>query len=845
LVHDAGVHTDLPTGTVTFVFTDVEGSTQLLDELGPGTYAGVLAEHRRIVRESSTSYGGAEVDTQGDAFFLAFERAPDGLDAAALIMERLGEGPIRLRIGVHTGAPLLTDEGYVGGDVHRAARIAAAGHGGQVLVSASTATLVDVPLRDLGEHRFKDLRAPERVFQLGEGEFPPLKSLHRSNLPVPATPFLGREHELEAVVALLTDPDTRLLTLTGPGGTGKTRLALQAAAETADAFPDGVWWVPLAPLRDAALVLPMVARALEVSEQPDIEMEVTLGQALHGRRMLLLIDNLEHLLPEAGEDLGALGTACPTLTLLATSRERLQLQAETTWPVPPMSETDGVRLFVERARQAGVGLALDETVRELCRRLDELPLALELAAARTGLFSPVQLLDRLAQRLDLLKGSRDADPRQQTLRATIDWSHELLTDDEQRVYRALSVFAGGCTWEAAEQVAGADPDLLQSLLDKSLVRRRDTQHGPRYWMLETIREHAHAELERAGEVTACESALTGWLRGELERRAESLLIVETEAIGWLAEEEPNLQIALRRVIDARDRDALLSLIESANSYWMSKSAYRQGAEWTSAAIRLTEGEHDSARADSLRRGAFFARLLGRYGEARAWLEEAIDVAHVSGDVLGEAKALQELGRFVAQTDSERDRVVALFERALELEEAGQATEHDRGITRYRYGASLGECDDPDGAMRELSEADRLFAASGFAYGRTMTRGALGWVQILHGDLDTGLALSADALEGFLQAGDWDGVSRGLGNIASGLVRRGQDSEAALLGLVMGRIDTELGTAVAPAWQSEVAKIHQLVASLPDADRDRLHADASSMSRDDAAHLAIALCRSLQ
>src|SRR5512134_1784884 len=231
---------DLPSGTVTFLFTDVAGSTRLLHEFGAQGYAEALAEHRRVIREACASQGGVEVDTQGDAFFFAFPTAPGALAAASAFTEALASGPLQVRVGLHTGSPLLTEEGYVGGDVHRAARIAAAGHGGQVLVSASTAQLVKLELRDLGEHRLKDLSAPERVYQLGEGDFPALKSLYRSNLPVPATPFLGRERELADVVALMSDDDGRLLTLTGPGGTGKTRLGLQAAAKASERFPDGV-----------------------------------------------------------------------------------------------------------------------------------------------------------------------------------------------------------------------------------------------------------------------------------------------------------------------------------------------------------------------------------------------------------------------------------------------------------------------------------------------------------------------------------------------------------------------------------------------------------------------------
>ena len=278
---------DLPSGTVTFLFTDVEGSTRLLDGLGADAYAEALAKHRRIIREACAAESGVEVDTQGDAFFFAFPTAPGALAAASALTEALATGPIRVRVGLHTGTPLVTDEGYVGADVHRAARIAAVGHGGQVLVSASAAQLVELELSDLGEHRLKDLSAPERVFQLGDSEFPALKSLYRTNLPIPSTPFLGRERELREVVELLSGKDARLLTLTGPGGTGKTRLAAQAAGVAADGYPDGVWWVPLAALRDHELVLESASQVLGAQN----------GLASHiaDKRMLLLFDNFEQV----------------------------------------------------------------------------------------------------------------------------------------------------------------------------------------------------------------------------------------------------------------------------------------------------------------------------------------------------------------------------------------------------------------------------------------------------------------------------------------------------------------------------------------------------------------------
>ncbi len=333
------VRTDLPTGTVTFLFTDVEGSTKLLHELGADAYGAALAEHRRVIREACAAEGGVEVDTQGDAFFFAFSTVPDALTAAEELTRELASGPIQVRSGVHTGTPLLTNEGYVGGDVHRAARIAAAGHGGQVLVSATTAELAEFELRDLGEHRLKDLSGPERIYQLGDGKFLALKTLYRTNLPVPATPFLGRERELAEVVGLLSG--TRLLTLTGPGGTGKTRLASQAAGLASDGYPDGVWWVPLAPLRDPDLVLETAAQVVGSTNG--------LAEYIADKSLLMLFDNFEQVVEAAG-DVASLLSSCPNLELLVTSREPLHVTGEQEYPVPPLAHEEGVGFFLTRAR---------------------------------------------------------------------------------------------------------------------------------------------------------------------------------------------------------------------------------------------------------------------------------------------------------------------------------------------------------------------------------------------------------------------------------------------------------------------------------------------------------------
>ena len=596
-----------PSGTVTLVFTDVEGSTRLLEELGTDAYRGALAEHRRVVRAAFGTHEGYEGDHEGDAFFYAFASAQAAVSAVSGAMVGLGEGPIRIRVGIHTGEPALDPPKYVGMDVHRAARMMSAAHGGQVVLSASTVALLQpgsFELRDLGEHRFKDLRAPERVFQLGEGEFSPIRSLHRTNLPVPATPFLGREEELAAVVVVLGEPDVRLVSLVGPGGTGKTRLALQAAAEASDAYPDGVFWAPLAPLRDPALVLPAVAAALSVIEGKDSTPVDDLARALAGRRLLVLVDNVEHLMPDAADLVGAFVAACPTVTTVVTTRERLQLPGERVYAVPPMSEADGEALFRNRAAAVGVELEASEQLQNLCARLDNLPLALELAAARAVVFSPAQLLDRLSERLDLLKAGRGVDARQETLRSTIAWSHDLLDADEQALFRRLSVFAGTCSFESAEQVAGADPDLLQSLLDKSLLRRRDGTLEPRFWMLETIREFAAEQLTAAGEADDLKRRHLEHYAA-LARDAVDETMLGNDDLERLEEERANLRVAFDLALET-EPELALELGRRLMPSWMQRGDFREGRERLAAALSRAPHGPGLARAWALRSAAVLA-----------------------------------------------------------------------------------------------------------------------------------------------------------------------------------------------------------------------------------------------
>ncbi|HYX75697.1 MAG TPA: adenylate/guanylate cyclase domain-containing protein, partial [Gaiellaceae bacterium] len=416
---------ELPTGTVTLLFTDIEGSTRLLQRVGDA-YADLLDEHRRLLGDAFERHGGTVVDSEGDAFFVAFASANDAVAGAAAAQRALaehawpGDEELRVRVGLHTGEPRLVDGHYVGLDVHHAARVMAAGHGGQVLVSEATRALLDdrARLRDLGEHRLKDLARPHRLYQLEldglPSEFPPLKTLDNrpTNLPVQPTELIGREEQLVEVGALLRRGDLRLLTLTGTGGAGKTRLALQLAADVVEEFDNGVFFVSLAPVRDWELVVPTITRTLGLREQPGETVLETLTEYLRDKAMLLVLDNFEQVLAAAPALSGVSATA-PGLRLLVTSRTPLRLSGERTYPVPPLELAESVRLFADRALAAGAEVDADDAVAEICRRLDGLPLAIELAASRAPTLPPQALLRRLDQSLKLLTGGpRDHDERQ-------------------------------------------------------------------------------------------------------------------------------------------------------------------------------------------------------------------------------------------------------------------------------------------------------------------------------------------------------------------------------------------------------------------------------------------------
>ncbi len=616
----------LPTGTVTFVFTDIEGSTRLAQDLGD-RWPVLLERHRTIIRRALAAHGGVEVQTEGDGFFAAFTRAPAAVAAVAQAQRDLAaepwpvDGTVRVRMGLHAGEGVVDADGsYVGHDVHRAARIAAAGHGGQVLVSDTVRALSEgvlppgVALRDLGDHRLKDLR-PERLAELAidglPAQFPPVRSLDArpNNLPSQLTSFVGREHELAEVARLLES--TRLLTLTGPGGTGKTRLALQLAALVADDHPDGSWFVALEPIASPDLVLPTVARTIGVAERPSEPALVSIAAAIGDRRMLLVLDNFEQVVEAAG-DVGALLRACPALRVLVTSRAVLRIAGEQEYvvpglPAPPdtrglsrveleslppgvrhptpatLGQYEAVRLFIARAEAVRPGFTVTNenapAVAGVCARLHGMPLAIELAAARVKLLAPEQILARLEDQLGLLTSSaRDMPERQRTLRGAIAWSCHLLDEPQRQLLARLSVFRGGWDLDAAEAVAGRDGEVpidvldgLAALVDQSLVRSIDGAAEPRFAMFETIREFAAEVLHAVGDAAATRQTHGRVFLRLAERLAPLLQGAEQRA--WLDRLEldhDNLRAALSWATERPEPEIAVRLCHALWRFWQQR-----------------------------------------------------------------------------------------------------------------------------------------------------------------------------------------------------------------------------------------------------------------------------------
>jgi predicted ATPase/class 3 adenylate cyclase len=746
-----------PTGTVTLLFTDVEGSTRLLEQLGRERYAEVLELHRRLLRGAFDCHDGFEVGTEGDSFFVAFQRAENGVAAAGEAQQALAgaawpdEVAVRVRMGLHTGEPLLADGNYVGMDVHRAARIMAAARGGQVLVSQTTAALLDgTPLRDLGPHRLKDLLEPIRLYQLEinglPGEFPPLRSLHQTNLPLAAWPLLGRERELAKIRSLVAG-GARLLTLTGPGGSGKTRLALQAAAELSDAFADGVFFVALASLRDTTAVRGAVAEA--VGLQPDDDVTAWLAS----RRVLLVLDNLEHL---QGVQAVVAELLVGETTILTTSRMPLRLSAERELPVEPLPQEAAVELFVSRAAAAGREVAANETVAAVCRRLDNLPLALELAAARAKLLSPSALLQRLDAALPLLTGgAHDLPERQRTLRATIEWSYDLLDSDAQAAFQRLSVFRGSFTLDAAETVTGADLDQIATLLDQSLLKPLGDD---RFFMLETLREYAREQLDEAVETEdyALRHARHYLARLEADEAAYDSAR-RGELLAWYAEEEDNLRAMLDRLAEAAPDEASVAAF-LLRRHWVGRSALSEGRERLRALLERTDLSPE-ARGRLLAALSVIEQWLGHLEASEAAAREGVELATATGQTRVLFESLRSLA-WIADSRSDSEEAVRVQERALEV--AASVDERCVALALHDLGVFLIGAGRSSEARRVLQQAAESARAVGY--------------------VDLELDAIANAAELDLHAHDFESAYRAY---SSTYPRTGAEADGATSGIGMG------------------------------------------------------------
>ena len=822
--------TQLPSGTVTFLFTDVEGSTKLLHAVGAEAYAAALAEHRRVLRDAFGRHGGVEVDTQGDAFFVAFPTAPGALVAAADATRALADGPIRVRIGIHTGTPLLGEEGYIGEDVHKGARIAAAGHGGQILVSAATAALVEAgQLHDLGVHRLKDLTAPERIYQLGEGEHPPLKTLHQTNLPVPVTAFLGREAELAELSGLLRRDDVRMVTLTGPGGTGKTRLALQAVAAAADEFPGGVWWVPLAALRDPALVLPSAAAVLGASGD--------LADYIGDKRLLLLFDNFEHLIPAAG-GLAELLASCANLRVAVTSREPLHIGGEHEYAVDPLERDDAVELFLTRAMAVKRDFAANGEVAQICERLDDLPLAIELAAARVKILAPAALLERLEQRLPLLAGGqRDAPERQRTLRATIEWSHELLTDAEQRLFRHLAAFRGGWTLEAAERVTDADLDTLQSLVDKSLIRVRDTG---RFWMLETIREFAAERLASSGEADNLRRRHAAFFLALAEEAEPHVFKDDLAWLNRLEADHDNLRAAFDEFAAERDIERYRRLAAAIWRFWYLKSYPVEGLRVLTTAVELDDRTTPD-RATALRGASVMAQSVGDNDAGIRFAERALELDRELGNQWGIAYSTMMIGNCLSEAYDDTRDLAAASERMAEAAElfARIGDRHYGLLATHNQAWILGDLGDKEGERRIHEESLRIAREIGNTSIEADALAQLGMAAGEAGRLDDAVGLLREAVKIDHRRGMIANLATNIGRLASMLARRGEYHDAARLIESEPRFLAELGGRM-PWWAQE--RYEETLATLREQMGEeallRTRAEGRSLSVDETIVLAL-------
>ncbi|HEX5963513.1 MAG TPA: tetratricopeptide repeat protein [Gemmatimonadales bacterium] len=812
---------DLPSGTVTFLFTDIEGSTALW-ERDRSAMAAAVERHIALLDAAIQAHEGIHFKTVGDAVQAAFPTAPQALAAAldaqrALLAEDWGEfGPLTVRMALHAGEAEPDTRGdYLAAPLNRLSRLLAAGHGGQILLSQAVQQLsrgalpAGTELLNLGDHRLRDLLEPERVFQLVHpglpADFPPLRSLEGrpNNLPHQPTPLLGRERELGEVADLLRREDVHVVTLTGPAGVGKTRLALQAAADLLEVFPDGAFFVELAPLADPALVPSTVASALGVREEVGQPLIKTLTAFLRDRQVLLALDNFEHLLP-AAPVVSDLLRACPGVKILATSRAPLHLRGEREYPVPALALPDpsqpepvaqliqyeAIRLFVERAQAAKPAFALTDenaaAVTEICCRLDGLPLAIELAAARVKLLPPQALLDRLGERLKVLTGgARDAPARQRTLRDAIAWSHDLLSEHDQTLFRRLAVFAGGCTLEAVEAVANAAGDLdtlegMTSLVDESLLREIEgPDDEPRFAMLETIREYGLERLDVSGESETVQERHATYFASVAEALRPHLYGPDQgRTIGHLEAEQGNIRTALAWAVEQADAATGLRLAANLRKFWLLRSQLTEGRNWLEQTLAMPGDGPTSTRIDALYGVGSFARLQGDYPQAIAYGDEGLALARGIGDEIHTARLLYLLG-MIAHYKGNRDRAKSFYEEALGLAR-GAPDAHLEAMLLTNLGDVVVAQDDPLAAQGHYGAALAIWRQRRDDWGIGIALLNLGHLAQRSGDAQRAGGLYGEGLTMSVELGDQAMIADYLNAIGRLAAALGQWSSATCL-----------------------------------------------------------------
>ena len=826
----------LPTGTVTFLFTDIEGSTRLW-ERHPHAMPATLKRHDAILQEAIGGHGGAIFSTGGDGFCAAFARATDALSAALMAQQALhsatwGEtGPLQVRMALHTGVVVLGGDDYQGLALSRVARLLAAGHGGQILLSRATEQLVrehlppDVTLRALGEHRLKDLTYPEHIVQLITpdlpADFPPLKTLtvQRTNLPIQPTPLIGRTQDVAAVLNRLQRTDVRLMTLTGPGGVGKTRLALQTTAELLDAFADGCWFVNLASTNDPVQVVSAIAQTLGVPETADTPPLDSLKAYLRDKQQLLLLDNFEQV-ADAAPLVAELLTSAPCLKVLVTSRAVLHLSGEHEYSVPPLmlpdsqhllsadrlSQYAAVALFIDRAQAVKSDFAITNAnapaVAEICYRLDGLPLAIELAAVRLKQFGPEALLKRLEQRLPLLTGGPlDLPVRQQTIRNTIDWSYNLLEAGEQTLFARLGVFVGGCTLEAVAAVCQPETDLsldvldrLGSLVSQSLLREEIGPDGePRFIMLETIREYALELLDASGTAGVLRQAHAGYYIRLAETVEQEILSGQEVWKHRLERDYDNVRAALSWALQTGAIDTAMRLSGAIWRFW-EREHMREGRDWLeqtlSASAMSTTPISAAVLVKVLNGAGTLARNQGDYARAQILYTESLALSETLEDKQGIAWVLNALGT-IQREQGNHVQAQALHEKSLAI---SQEIGNKRGIAWALdcLGMVAGEQDDHASAFELFSKSLELRRELGYTAGIANALLNLGSVALLQDEFDQAAALSEESLALQRALGDAGGVALSLFNLGTAVLHQGDVERSVMLfeeGLTLGQ---ELG-----------------------------------------------------